>query len=72
MEGGGYMQRQHSPPEIGHVVVDQHHPDCYKYSQYSVPGLIFIPISLRPVLRIVMSYIMATVWSSCKLTSSTW
>ena len=25
----------------------------------------FFPISLRPILRIIMDYVMATVWSSC-------
>ena len=31
-----------------------------------------LPISLRPILRIVAAYAMAIVWSSCSLTSSTW
>ena len=31
-----------------------------------------LPISVRPILRIVAAYVMAIVWSSCSLTSSTW
>ena len=38
---------------------DQHHLDCFNLHFQDQ----FVPISLRPVLRIVAAYAMATVWS---------
>ena len=40
--------------EIGHRWCDQHHLDCFKYSQSSVPGSV---CSLRLVLRIMEPYL---------------
>ena len=43
---------------------DQCHLDCFKYSNLQFQDQ-FVSMSLRPVLRIVAAYVMATVWSSC-------
>ena len=49
--------------EIGHAVYDQHHFDCFRYSEPLVPRLIYFHF-LRP-LGIVAADVMAMVQSSC-------
>lgn len=67
-EAGGYMQKEHSSAdshlEIDHVVV-------WSSIIMNVLGTVnfqfegpFVPIPLRPVLRIVSAHVTATVWSS--------
>ena len=43
---------------------DQCHLDCLSTVNFLFQGQL-VPISLRPVPRIVAAYVMATVWSSC-------
>ena len=45
--------------QIGHWWSNQHHLDCFRYSQSSVPGQ-FVSISLRPVFRIVATVVVIT------------
>ena len=43
--------------EIGHRWSDQGHLDCFRYSYSSLPVMVVF-ISLRPILRIVVAYVM--------------